>query len=99
MYRLPLLLLAIALTACSAMETRFEATQTVMGDADYPAQLFANTEKSEAATELLSGTRRSGCSSVLSRVRLFLESALCFNTPYPTSRERSLEHEGSCWTG
>jgi membrane-bound lytic murein transglycosylase D len=49
MYRLPLILLATALTACSTMETRYGTSQTVPGDADYPAQLFSNTEESEPA--------------------------------------------------
>ena len=44
MYRLPLILLAAVLTACSALDTRYGANQTVPGDADYPAQLLAITE-------------------------------------------------------
>ncbi|MDH3948918.1 MAG: transglycosylase SLT domain-containing protein, partial [Gammaproteobacteria bacterium] len=50
MLRLTLLFTAATLTACSAMDTRYGATQGAPGDADYPAQLFASAEIEPAST-------------------------------------------------
>ena len=44
MLRLILLLTIAGLTACNTMNPRYGAADTIPGDADYPAQLFANSE-------------------------------------------------------
>ena len=51
MLRLTLLLMAAALTACSTMTPRYGTTDTIPGDADYPAQLFANPEVAPTPAE------------------------------------------------
>ena len=44
MLRHILLFLAASLTACSTLNPRYGATESVSGDADYPAQLLASPE-------------------------------------------------------